>query len=354
MVALVWWVSASQQNDPARAETTKAAQAAAADAPLPAPAGGPVAASGAPGPSMLIVSSEGGSVQATAELARWVAPATGIGLRPLPAAGWADTLASLHEPGRLAIVRYDALQAARSRPITGAPPLQVVTPLYREELHLIVRADSPLQFIHQIKGRRLNVGPPDSNRALTAGTLYAGLYGTPLPSALADARDETAALQALLAGGIDVLVHVEAQPSRWLAGLPPAIDGQLRLLTLDASHPASRRALRQFLPATLRSDSYPAALLLEDAPTLAMMSFLVAAPDAGPLAALQLGRLAAGLCSQLDVMRSQGHPKWRELQPGLQLEVGWPYEGAAAQEFRRCATDGPPPAPAPVTVGQRS
>jgi hypothetical protein len=85
-----------------------------------------------------------------------------------------------------------------------------------------------------------------------------------------------------------------------------------------------------------------------------MMSFLVAASDAGPLAADQFGRLAAGMCSQLGVLRSQGHPKWRELQPGLQLEVGWPYADAAAQEFRRCATGGPPPVPAPVTVVHRS
>ena len=85
-----------------------------------------------------------------------------------------------------------------------------------------------------------------------------------------------------------------------------------------------------------------------------MMSFLVAASDAEPIAARQFGRLAAGLCGQLGVLRSRGHPKWREVQPGLQLEVGWPYEDAAAQEFRRCATGGQPPAPAPVTVGQRS
>ena len=338
VLTLAWWFGGAAPAEPplalaAPGALPRAAMNRATSPPAPPPATTPA------GPAATIVSSEGpgsSTAQVSAEMAHWVAPAAGIRIQALPVAGWAEALGRLRDPGHLAIVRYDALRAARARP--DLPPLQLVTPLFREELHLLVRADSPLQFIHQIKGRRMNVGAPGSSRALTAQTLYAGLTGQPLPAPQADAQDQAAALQNLLAGsGVEVLLHVDAQPSRWLASLPPAVASRLKLLRLDATNPASRRALRQFLPARLRDG---------DVPTLALMAFLVAPSGAG-----QSGPLAQGLCSQLDALRREGHPAWREVQPGLQLNVGWPEDDAAAQTFRRCADGGPPPSASPSDRG---
>ena len=38
-------------------------------------------------------------------------------------------------------------------------PLRVIMPLYNEEIYFIVRADSPLNYVHEIKDAKINVGP---------------------------------------------------------------------------------------------------------------------------------------------------------------------------------------------------
>lgn len=230
----------------------------------------------------------------------------------------------------LAILRYDALQAAsRARPM---PALGIVAPLYTEELQVVVRADSPLRFIHQIEGRRIDIGAAQGARALTAQALYRQMFGRPLPPAAHVELNAAAALQRLVAGnaGIDAVLLVEAQPAAALAALPPGQRRQLRLLALAPGHPASRRALQTYLPATLREPGGAAM------PTVAAMSFLAVTgtPDADE--SKQLARLATTLCHSLPALQREGDAKWRALKPGLQLETGWPPAAATDAAWRAC------------------
>ncbi|HSI56130.1 MAG TPA: TAXI family TRAP transporter solute-binding subunit [Ideonella sp.] len=237
----------------------------------------------------------------------------------------------------LQIVHYDALQAARRDP---AAALRIVSPLFPEEIHLVVRADSPLNFIHQIRHSAINVGPGVAGGTPTGALLYERLFGTPLPATQARSLSWPGALAALAAGTTDVAVLVDAQPSAWLAELPPATRAGLKPLALDPARPESRRALQSFLPATLREPLGPRAASGAGTRTLAVMSFLVAS-EAGPAAASApaadaLIPLAQGLCRELPALRRDGHPKWREVQPALELPVGWPYDSAAQQALRSC------------------
>jgi uncharacterized protein len=269
------------------------------------------------------------------ELARTVAPVAGIDLGMLAAAEWSDSFAALlSTQPRLAIVRYDALQTLRISPVARKAPFRIVTPLYTEEIYFIARADSPLQFIHEIKDRRINIGPIQSSRGLTAATLYQHLFGTSLTEAtfLGDA----AALRQLVTDKtIDVMVVIAAQPVAWLADLPPATGHAIKLLKMAPTNPASRRALKSFLPVTVHAASYRA-WLSEDTPTLGVMAFLVTSDlhDAGT--AERLGAFAQSLCRNLPALQRNGHPKWREVSPGVQLEAGWPYSAAAEAGFRSC------------------
>ena len=56
-------------------------------------------------------------------------------------------------------------------------PLRVIMPLYNEEIYFIVRADSPLNYIHEIKDAKINAGQLGSGTALTATTLYRLMFG---------------------------------------------------------------------------------------------------------------------------------------------------------------------------------
>ncbi len=59
-------------------------------------------------------------------------------------------------------------------------PLRVIMPLYNEEIYFVVRADSPLQYVHDIRGARINTGPIGSGTALTTTTLYRSMFGEPI------------------------------------------------------------------------------------------------------------------------------------------------------------------------------
>jgi hypothetical protein len=263
-----------------------------------------------------------------AELARQLAPAARVELSvaspPDGTAAWAATAG----PG-LALVRADALQAARDG---GGAALRIVAPMFPEEVHVIVRADSPLSSIQQLKGRRINVGPAAGARARTAARLYEALFAARLPASAAGALPLDAALRQLLdRKGLDAMILVDAQPSAWLAAQSPETLRAIKLLGLGDLPPASRKALRGWLPATLHGDA--------PTPTLAQMSFLVASAafdDTDPDA---LGRVALALCRALPILRRDGHAKWLEVQPGWHEEAGWPYSPSAVRGFRACAAE---------------
>jgi hypothetical protein len=276
------------------------------------------------------------AARVSADLARWISLDAGRRIEAVRASGWADALSHAGEPGHLGIVRYDALQAARIARAPGSAALRVVAPLYREDIQLLVRADSPLRFIHEIRGRRLNVGAAASSRALTAGTLYARMFGVPPSPQQLDDHGEAAGLADLLAGHVDVLVHVGTQDSAGLGRLLSATGVRLKLLALDAAHPAARKALQQFLPSRTRAVGDGSSASQDTVPTLAVMSFLVTSEAADPESRERLGQLAHALCQRRGVLRSLGDPLWRDVDLSMRLDVGWPYDETASRELGNC------------------
>lgn len=288
-----------------------------------------------PSLDLAVDADEGGLSQLADDLAR-IAP---LGLRLAPSSGWADSVA---EP-RLALLRYDALEALnRQRPNA---PLRLVAPLLIEELHFIARADSPLAHVHDIEGATINTGPADGSRALTARSVYQRLFSRSLPASQTSVVGRDAAMRQLLEARIvDVIVVADSQPSRWLASLPPAQAAAIKLLSLEPSHPASKRALRAYLPATLHAGSTAAA-----SPTLAslgVMSFLVVAGsprNAVTPTSAELGRLAQALDDGRTALERTGHPKWRDWQPGVYLPTPWKYVDQPAASSTARGTDHPLP-----------
>lgn len=248
-----------------------------------------------------------------------------------PTVNWPAGFTPVPGAPTFAVARYDALQAARRQPV--AEPLQVLAPLFVEPVYVVARADSPMTFIHDIEGAAINAGPAGSSQTLTAGAIYRRLFDKPLPDRRAAASGADAAIGQLLgASGVDVVVMAGLQPSAWFANLPPATANAVKLLKLDPKAPADQRALQAYLPTTLRAG--PAA----GTPSLAVMSFLVAA-DAQNGAAALAGVKA--LCAGLPALQQAGDPIWREVQPGLQLDAGWPASRAAQLAWRACGSRSP-------------
>jgi TRAP-type uncharacterized transport system substrate-binding protein len=102
-----------------------------------------------------------------ADLAKYVAPDADIALEVLPTAGSAANIKHLrYDLGvKFAVVQADVYQAFLDRAAAGnadastiIKPLRVVLPLYNTEIHYIVRADSPYNYLHDIKDARINGG----------------------------------------------------------------------------------------------------------------------------------------------------------------------------------------------------
>jgi TRAP-type uncharacterized transport system substrate-binding protein len=146
-----------------------------------------------PVPYKIVTASERGTyIQIGRDLAKFVAPAANVELEVLPSAGSAENVQRLRfEPGvKFALVQSDVYQAFLDLAAAGNAeagemirPLRVIMPLYNEEIYFIVRSNSPLNFVHEIKDAKINVGPLRSGTAMSATTIYRQLFGTVLPDA---------------------------------------------------------------------------------------------------------------------------------------------------------------------------
>jgi TRAP transporter TAXI family solute receptor len=302
----------------------------------------------------IVTASERGTyIQIGRDIAKFVAPGADIALEVLPSAGSAENVNRLrYEPGvKFAMVQSDVYQAFLDQAASGnAPagamirPLRVIMPLYNEEIYFITRKDSELNFVHEIKGAKINAGALRSGTALTTATLYRQMFGTPLPESNASFLPNEEALVKLISDkSLDVVVVVAGQPAKLLADMKPEARDLIKLLKFDAKHPASAEALKTYFPATVRATSYPN-LLTEDLPGLAVKAFLVTYDYKLDLTVGHLTRFVRSLCTNFATLQSQGHPKWREVELAMPaLGRGWLYYPPMAREMRACLVGQPPP-----------
>jgi hypothetical protein len=320
------------------------------------------AAQAAPTAYKIVTASERGTyIQIGRDLARLVAPAADIDLAVLPSAGSAENVQRLrHEEGvKLAMVQSDVYQAFLDEATAGnaqaqtlITPLRVVMPLYNEEIYFIVRADSPLQWVHEIKDKRINAGPLKSGTALSTATLYRRMFGGAMePERELHMTNEEALKSLVTSNDLDVVVAVGGQPFKLLVDMTPEARRYIRLLKLDPQAPASKAALEVYFPATIRASNYPN-LLPEDIQGLAVKAFLVTYNYQNPDTTGRLARFAHTLCRARDSLREQGHPKWKEVSFGLPpLGRGWSYYRPTTRELQAC--DAPAAAAAQASAPAR-
>jgi uncharacterized protein len=289
------------------------------------------------------------------DLAKFVAPEADIELEPTPTSGSAENIKLLRfEPGvKLAIVQADVYQAfvdRGSRANTEASriirPLRVILPLYNTEIHYLARADSKLNYLHDIKDAKINGGLVGSGAAFITHTLYRMMFESAIPEANASYLPNAEALVKLITDkSVDVAVVAAGQPAPIIANMKPEAQKYIKLLKFDPAHPTSKKPLSIYAPATVRAASYPN-ILSEDFTTISVGAFLVTYDFNMEGTVGHLTRFARSLCRNFSVLQEKGHPKWREVQLALPaLNEGWTYYAPTAREIRGCIA-GQKPAPA--------
>lgn len=286
------------------------------------------------------------------DLAKFVAPAADIELEVVPTDGSAANIRLLrHEPGvKFAIVQADVYQAFVDR-AAGANreaakiirPLRVILPLYNTEIHYIVRADSELNYLHDIKDAKINGGLVGSGAAFITHTLYKMMFNGPVPEANASYFPNDEALVKLITDkAVDVVVVAAGQPAPIIANMKPEAQKFIKLLKFDPAHPSSKQPLIIYSPSTVRATSYPN-ILQENFTTISVGAFLVTYDYNLRSTVDYLTRFGRSLCQNFSTLQAKGHPKWREVDLSLPaLNPGWTYYQPTTREIRSCLAGAKP------------
>jgi len=308
---------------------------------------------GACGPSLaaadykIVTASDKGTYYAIGrDLAKFVAPDAEVNLEVLATSGSAANVKLLrYEAGvKLAVVQADVFQAFVDRAGAGnaeatalVKPLRVILPLYNTEIHYIVRADSPLNYLHDIRDAKVNGGLVGSGAALITHTLYRMMFNGPIPETQASFMSNEEALVKLISDkSVDVVVVAAGQPAPLIANMKPEAQKFIKLLKFDTNHPSARPTLATYAPATVKVASYPN-LLNEDFTTISVGAYLVTYDFNLKGTVEHLSRFSKSLCQNFSRLQADGHPKWREVSLNLpELGAGWSYYGPTARELRAC------------------
>jgi uncharacterized protein len=298
-------------------------------------------------PERIVTAGERGTyIEIGRDLARLVAQPAGIALEAVPSKGSTENVRRLRlEPGvRLALVQSDVVQAfldearnGNSDALQMIKPLRVVMPLYDEEIYFVTRADSPLNSIHEIRDKRINIGPVGSGTALTATTLYRQMFGTAIAERNASTlSNEDALLQLATESSIDVAVIVTGQPAKIFADMRPEARQLWKLLRLDAQAAPSQAAMGTYAATTIRASSYPN-WLGEDVPALTTKAMLVTYDYQSSAVQNTLTRFARSLCTNFERLKADGHAKWQEVSLELPpLGRNWSYYAPTERELVAC------------------
>ncbi len=285
------------------------------------------------------------------DLAKYVAPAADINLEVVATAGSAANIKALrYEAGvKFAVVQADVYQAFVDRAGTGSTeaasiirPLRVIMPLYTTEIHYIVRADSELNYLHDIKNAKINGGVVGSGAALITHSLYRLMFGGPIPETNASfLSNEDALVKLITDKSVDVVVVAAGQPAPLIANMKPEAQKFIKLLKFDPNHASAKQALTIYTPATIQAASYPN-LLKSDFTSIAVGAFLVTYDYNLKGTVETMGKFARSLCQNFATLQAQGHPKWKEVELAQPtLPQGWTYYPVTSRELKACVAKAP-------------
>ncbi len=284
-------------------------------------------------PLTILTEAENGSgAVMAADLSRWIAPRAGIDLRSLPGHDAIEDLyrlgAAKGDRNALAIVQYDVLQLLKqlarqgnARAFSAMKNLRVVAPLQLDEILFIVRAGSGLRYVHELRGKTINVGPAASSGSVTANGVYRAMFDN-APRQVTHFSVTEALRKLLNERSADAIAVIGVASEALLARQGAAALASIALLSVDRDHPVSRRGTKAYLPATIRAKDH-AGWLKQDAAGLAVMSFLVTTAHGDTEGTGRIGALVKAMCDGQATLRSRGHPMWREVPLGLDLNARW-------------------------------
>jgi uncharacterized protein len=282
------------------------------------------------------------------DLAKLVAPSADIKLQVVSTGGSvANASLLVSEPGaKLAIIQAGVMQAlvndANSANAAAYKSLRVVLPLFATELHYLVRADSEMNYLHDIKNAKINVGDVGGGAGPATEAVYRMMFGGVIPrNNVSVDSNEAALVKLVIDKTVDVVVVASGQPAPLIANMKPGANKFVKLLKFDVNHPLGKQVTGAYMPATINAASYPN-LLADNLTTIAVGAYLVTFDYTAKDTASTLARFARQLCQSLPTLQALGHRKWHSVSLNLPaLGAGLSYYAPTEKELRACTAPQP-------------
>ncbi len=241
--------------------------------------------------------------------------ARGLSLNVFPSKGSIENVYAVYQrPGvQLGIVQADVLafiaKVENNQTLQRiAKKTRLVFPLYNEEVHLLGKAD--IETFDDLADRRVAIGREGSGTYLTTKLLFKLAEVAPKELVLIDTEE---ALAALKAGRIDAMFYVAGYPVKLLSQGVTQADG----LTLI---PITNKSILEFYPRTqIPAQTY--AWQAKPVDTIAVKAALVSY-DYKRGDCDTVGRAAEAVSTNLEWLKTNGHPKWKAVDLNVALK-GW-------------------------------
>lgn len=245
-----------------------------------------------------------------------------IDLSVVPSAGSLENIFKVYEyPSlQLGLSQFDSLSLVALEASVGddedadelnkvVNSLQLVLPLYYEEVHVLAKAPE-IKQLTDLNEKTVAIGDAISGTYGTA-TILLDLFQIKPAEQLE--MDAVTALEALQRGEIDALIYVVGAPAKLFTG-PLAVGDTLHLVSIEAPAELAKNELFQtfYHPATLADGTY--AWQKQAVPTLAVGTILFTSNHAQDEGSCQaIGQFARMVYDNLEELGRTGHPKWKSV-----------------------------------------
>jgi TRAP transporter TAXI family solute receptor len=207
---------------------------------------------------------------------------------------------------------FQAKDRALQRAIAG---VRIMFPLYNEEVHILAKRD--ISSLADLNGRKVAIGKTASGTFLTASLIMDIMQLDKVERVAIGASD---ALTKLIAGEIDAMFYVAGAPTKLFAN--PDIDGaQFHLLSVNEPLLSA-----SYVSSTIAAGTYP--FLTEEIGVIAVKAVMMTYDYQVKVNRYQkescksVSDLSYLLLSNLDRLKSVGHPKWKNVDL-TDLPPGW-------------------------------
>ncbi len=251
-----------------------------------------------------------------------VAKKAGVDIEVKPSDGSIENIKRIQskENAALGIVQSDVLGFLKrsQSPETAkiAASLRMVVPLYKEEVHVLVRKD--IKNFSDLKGKRVVVGEEGSGNMLTAVNLLA-LMNIKVRETQKLSPPE--GVLAVLDNQADAVIFVGGKPVKLFKNMeslsrPENIQFAHLLEDLHFLPLNDPKMLAEYEPSEITPMDYSFAT--ETTPTIAVRAVLVSYDFSGKGAdrkqrCAAIGKISKVLSASLPDLQKDGHPKWRDV-----------------------------------------